>query len=112
MSRYQLSTKPDKHMLHVSGGPFPKVLPMGLEKYNLKLIFGFDHAVGLFFLVLKCRDTTNVPSAVEECCVDQCSRFDRVSKSHLLEIIQYYASPEELKQYEKQIALLVLDLPF
>ena len=113
MSRYVLSTKPDKLILQVSDSPYPKVVPTRKEKYNLMLVFGFDHALGLFFQVLEetCNLNACEESATELRC-DQDSLFHRVSKSHLLEIITYYASAEELERLKPQLALLTLDLPF
>lgn len=113
MSRYTLSAKPDKLILHVSDGPFPKVFPSRREKFKLLLVFGFDHALGLFFQILEETSELNADGTPKmELRVDQDGKFHRVSRSHLLEIINYYASPEELKQYERILTMLTMDIPF
>lgn len=113
MSRYTLSAKPDKLILHMSDGPFPKVFPTRKEKYTLMLVFGFDHALGVFFQILKETSEFNADGTPKmELCVDQDSLFHHVTKSHLLEIIKYYASAEELERFEHVLLTLAVDLPF
>ena len=112
MSRYNLSAKPRKAVLKPSdrrAGPV-KLWPTSDACHTLAVVFGFDHAIGCFFDIYT---PANKEEGTEEVVhVEASTTFGGISKSHILEIVDYYASEEEKRALSEVLALCALDLPF
>jgi hypothetical protein len=112
MSRYVCEAQENKLLAHFNeekrfqGVPFKLcVMPNG-ERGTVQLIFGFDHAIGIFCQIYK------IEAEKSELIADMCSMFHGLSKSHLLQIVKDFASQADEAKYNKQLQLLALDLPF
>lgn len=68
------------------------------------LAFGFDHVLGYFV------EQWDI-SAPDKSLVELNSKFDKLSKSFLVEFLQNNLSPNDLVKYSSQINKIVLDLP-
>lgn len=111
MSRYLISAKPNKAIMKPSDrrmGPV-KLWPASKEDMTLGVIFGFDHALGIFFDIFTPAAKEGDEEVVH---VEASGMFDGISRSHLLEVVEYYASEEEKEELKTVIGLLVMDLPF
>lgn len=105
MSRYNLEAKSGKAIFEVSDG---HAFPVTGETYNVAVVFGFDHALGLF-----CDLYTPAEGDEKEVTHGEfSSMFTKLSRSSLMEIIEYYASPEEKKNLKAVLDKMVMDLPF
>lgn len=111
MSRYELAPKPNKAIISV-GPSRAGVWPEGPEDQTLGLRFGFDNVLGIWFDVT-CADPNNPETVLDEPVKEFFStRFNQISKSHLLEAVAYYASASEKKELEEVLLKCALDLPF
>ena len=106
MSRYNISAKPNKLLLHLDSDG--KLTPKNEDNLTLGVAFGYDHMMGYFFDIYEPATTEQA----EVYHVEVCSKFDGITKTHLFEAIKYYADEEELQKFESQITKIVLDLPF
>jgi hypothetical protein len=110
MSRYVLSPKPMKAIMKPGGGPTVKLWPSTDACLTLAVVFGFDHVMGCFFDIYTPGDREK---GIEEVTHVECSsQFDGISKAHILEVVDYYASDEEKRELSEVLGLCALDLPF
>lgn len=116
MSRYACIAQHDKPFIHFNeeacfnGAPFNNCLMPTGERGTVSVVFGFDHAVGVFCLIHAV--TEDCAPGKDELVVDANSMFHGLSKSHLLQIIEDYVSEDDKAKYQQQITKLALDLPF
>jgi hypothetical protein len=110
MSRYNLSAKPMKFILKPSGVKPVELLHASCTCHTLAVVFGFDHAMGCFFDIYTPANKEEGTKEVVH--VEASTTFDGISRSHILEIVDYYADDEEKKALGEVLALCALDLPF
>lgn len=109
MSHYELTPKPNKSIITVGTalGVYPESLASGV--YGLR--FGFDNVLGIWFDVTQ-EDPDNPGHSLDEPVKEFSTRFNQISKSHLLEAVAYYASASEKKGLEEVLLKCAMDLPF
>ena len=113
MSRYICSPRENRVIVQFNeeqsfkGAPFDNcIMPTG-ERGTVSVAFGFDHAVGLF-----CQIYKHVSDDKHECLASVDSMFHKLSKSHLLQIIEDFTCEADRAKYHQQLSLMALDLPF
>ena len=109
MSRFNLTAKCNRAIMHCTPSVPVKVFPATKEEHTIGMVFGYDPPMGgLFFQLWETEEGV----AEEKIVVDQSSLFDGVSKSHLLELIEYYADDAEKRELKSTIFRISMDLPF
>ena len=102
MSRYNLTSKPEKLLLHIDDNG--QLSPKDDVLRTLELNFGFDRTLGYFFDIFE--------EGEEEPLVAVYSQRHGVTKTHMIQVVDHYASEEEKDHLETQLTKLALDLPF
>lgn len=109
MSRFVITAKCNRAIMHCTNSVPVRVNPKGKEEHTLSLVFGYDPPMGgLFFQLWE----TEEGAEEEKIVVNQSSLFDGVSKSHIMELIEYYADDAEKRELKSTIFRISMDLPF
>lgn len=102
MSRYNLTAKPEMLLMHIDDTG--RLSPKDDVLRTLELNFGFDRTLGYFFDIFE--------EGKEEPLVEAYSQRHGVTKTHMVQVVDHYASEEEKVLLETQLTKLALDLPF
>ncbi len=106
MSRYNLTVKKNTTLLHIDEQG--RISPKDDTLRDLGVAFGMDHIMGYFLDIYEPATADKEESYL----VELCTKFQGLTKSHMIQLIEHYASEEDKVRLRVQIEKIVMDLPF